>query len=147
MLYCKKMDSNAKLPTVAHPDEDLGFDIYSIETVILEKNKVAKIRTGIAARYVESPFDKNFGLIIKDRSSLAAKNITVSGGVVDAGYAAEILVLLTNHNDEPYTINNGDKIAQLIPIEVKTKDGVYEVWMEHLPESERGIKGFGSTGK
>ena len=159
MLYCKKLDENAKLPTVSHPGEDLGFDIFSIETIELLPLQVKKVRTGIAAKFIDDEcihlgtggslggtnIPKNiFGLILKDRSSMAAKGITISAGVLDSGYTGEILVLLTNNNSSNIVINKADKIAQMIPLKVNTANGVMEV--QDLPESERKAKGFGSSG-
>jgi dUTP pyrophosphatase len=87
-----------------------------------------------------------YGLLIRDRSSMASKGIMVSGGVVDAGYRGEILVLLTDNMRRalPYMIRQGDKIAQLIPIPVTTGGGT--IVQEELPSSKRGVGGFGSTG-
>src|ERR1035441_1397765 len=153
MLYCKKLDEKAVLPTVAHAGEDLAFDFYSLQPVVLYSNMVTKVRTGISARFIDdnahydslggygTKIENVFGLLLRDRSSMAANGITVSAGVIDAGYSNEILVLLTNHSNEPYFINEGDKIIQALPIQVMTGCGVKEV--NELPNSNRGLKGFG----
>lgn len=99
------------------------------------------IRTDI--RLVETGI--NYGLLYRDRSSMAVKGITVSGGVIDAGYTGELKVLLTNHNKVNYTVKAGDKIVQMIPIEVKTNVDIVEV--NELPTSKRADLGFGSTGR
>lgn len=148
MLQVKKLDSNAKLPTIEHSGEDLGYDLYALEDTILLHNEPTKVRTGIAAYFAPNFFNFNeFGLLIRDRSSMASKGITVSGGVVDAGYRGEIQVILTDYtkrDDMLYLIKAGDKIAQMIPIPVYA-DTVEEV--EELPEASRGEKGFGSSGQ
>jgi dUTP pyrophosphatase len=147
MLLVKKLHPDAKMPTVVHPGEDLGFDIYSIEDVTLLPNKVVKIRTGIAAQFTppsNSLFDNKFGLLIRDRSGMASKNITTSGGVIDASYDGEIMVLMTNHNSEDIVIKAGAKIAQLIPTIIMTQFEIKEV--DELPNNTRGSKGFGSSG-
>ena len=157
MLYCKKLELNAKIPEVAHPGEDLGYDIFALEDAFLEKQAVTKVRTGIAARFIDdnATFSKlggdggiysesQFGLLVKDRSSMASKGITVSAGVIDAGYSGEILVLLTNNYGATYFIKAGEKIAQLIPVKVNTLNG--SLWVEELPKSNRKNKGFGSSG-
>lgn len=181
MLKVKKLHPDAKLPTVANPGEDLGYDLYALEDIVLEPGIQTVVRTGIAASatlLTNGVFDilieKPAGLLIRDRSSMATKGITVSGGVIDAGYRGELAVILTaNHNvrqiaddsvcacgapknNHPYRhpftashysgyrIKAGDKIAQMIPIPVLTAD-VIEV--EDLPGSTRGEKGFGSSGR
>lgn len=157
MLYCKKLDENAILPTVSHAGEDLGFDVYALEPIFLEPLQVTKIRTGISARFVDDNarytklgggggqfIEKVFGLLLRDRSSMGGRGLTVLGGVVDAGYTGEIVVMLYNTTPNLCLINSGDKIVQMIPIEVNTKMGVLEV--PELPESSRKEKGFGSSG-
>lgn len=150
MLKVKLLDPRAKAPTVATPGEDLGFDMYALEDTTLQPNTVTKVRTGIAVEFAEG-----FGGIIKDRSSMAAKGITTSAGVIDAGYRGECVVLLTHHKritysailgdlTESYTVKAGDKIAQIVPVRVST--GPVEVVPE-LSISARGEKGFGSSGK
>ncbi len=146
MLKIKKFSKTAKLPTVANPGEDLGFDLYSDEEVVLYPNRVVKVKTGIAAKFI-SEQNKEYGLIVKDRSSMAAKNITVSGGVIDAGYTNEISVMLTLHSNllDHVNIPAGTKIAQLIPIEVHTKNNLVQE-VEVMDISARGMSGFGSSG-
>jgi dUTP pyrophosphatase len=159
LLHVKRMHPDAKLPTVAHPGEDLGYDVYALEGAMLPAGKQTKVRTGIAA-YEDKPrgFEVHsntpgyplrigsatrYGLLLRDRSSMAAKGITLSGGVIDAGYRGELTVILTSH-DHAAHIEPGQKIAQMIPIPVLT-DVVVEV--EELPESSRGDRGFGSSGQ
>jgi dUTP diphosphatase len=158
-LRVKKLEEGATLPTVGHPGEDLAYDLYAMEDTVLYPGAVVKVRTGIAAQFSSGQKLAKFGLLIRDRSSMAAKGITVSGGVIDAGYRDEIKVLLTlnasmvskyEHPDTGemkwgYLIKAGDKIAQMIPMLVLTMFPVEEV--EDLGESSRGTGGFGSTGK
>lgn len=174
MLKVKKVHPDATLPTVAHPGEDLGYDLYAVENVRLQPNTPTRVHTGIIAYeektlgvLVELPVktaentiidniilseltqgeslrQQRFGLILKDRSSMAAKGITLSAGVIDSGYRGELFVVLTSARGDVYTVQKGDKIAQAIPVPVDT-DGVEEV--EELEDSARGEKGFGSSGK
>lgn len=170
MLRVKLLAEGAKEPTVANPGEDLGYDVYALESATLIPGVPTKVRTGIAAEFdvrvpVQSRVDPTkavlvrmpYGLLIRDRSSMAAKGVIVSGGVVDAGYRGEILVILTltpfKISDSDifgtyvvgnHTISPGDKIAQMIPIPVLTNKGVEVV--EELSEAQRGASGFGSTG-
>lgn len=147
MLKVKKLDPDAIIPTCAHPGEDLGFDLYALEGTLLLPGSVTKVRTGISARFVSSA---SWGLLVRDRSSMAVRGITVSSGVIDAGYSGEICVLMTLSSDtnfweDGYTIKKGDKIAQMIPTPVFTAVEITEV--DELPLSSRGEDGFGSTGQ
>jgi len=146
MLKVLKLDQRATTPTVANPGEDLGFDVYALEDTILSPNTPIRVRTGIAVHYekAESSQEK-FGLLVRDRSSMASKGVIASGGVIDAGYRGELLVLLTFYGaGNSFTIKAGDKIAQLIPLPVLTGVGVMET--DTLSASSRGQGGFGSTG-
>lgn len=157
MLLVKKLDEKAIIPTVSNPGEDLGFDLYALnDTIIISKNTTpCKVKTGISARFVDyhsdrlgggPPMEREvFGLLVRDRSSMASKGITVSGGVIDAGYHGELVVMVSNNDVSNFKINAGDKIAQIIPIPVKTSCVIKEV--ESLPESNRLAKGFGSSGR
>jgi dUTP pyrophosphatase len=164
MLKVKLLHPDARLPTVAHPGDDLGYDLYAVEDVTLYPGKPVKVRTGIA---VEGP--PGHGFILGDRSSMAARGITYAGGRIDAGYRGEILVCLVNVNqpearldllrneasqivdvslkwtDVSVQIRKGDKIVQLSPLAVMTDGEV--VLAEELSTSERGEKGFGSSGR
>jgi dUTP pyrophosphatase len=149
MLYCVSLAEGAKLPTVSHPGEDLGYDIYALDAAVLYPGVVTKVRTGISARFVDDSnnvFVTVYGLLFRDRSSMASLGITVSGGVIDAGYTGELIVLLTNHNTRSYTVEAGAKIVQMIPTVVQTVHGVAD-WVSELPASSRAAKGFGSSGK
>ena len=137
MLKVKKLSPNAVLPTVAHPGEDIGYDLYSAEDVTIPAGTAAGIHTGIAIEFVPVA-----GAIVKTRSGMASKRLMCNAGVIDAGYRGEIIVLMENLADEPYTIRKGDKIAQLL--EHPFLAG--EVVEEELSGAARGAKGFGSSG-
>ncbi len=139
MLRVKLLEVGAKAPTVVHPGEDIGYDLYALETVSLWGNRVVKVRTGVAVEATDQ-YGKPVGLIVKDRSSMAAKGIFTHGGVIDAGYRGEITVLM---NAPAHVIHKGDKIAQLVPVPVLT--GPVDV-VDELKDSSRGEKGFGSSG-
>jgi len=148
MLVCKKLNDNAILPTVAHPGEDLAFDLYASEDIRLHPGEATIVHTGITARYFdeqnELTYQPRYGLLFRDRSSMASKGITVSGGVIDSGYDGEFMVVLTNHTKFIYKINTGEKIVQMIPLASYTAGEIK--WVEELPLSNRGDKGFGSSG-
>jgi dUTP pyrophosphatase len=163
MLKVKRLHPDAKLPTVAHPGEDVAYDLYAVEDVILRPFEVTKVRTGVAVAAYSSLAGQPLGLLIRDRSSMAAKGIVVNAGVVDAGYRGEIIVCMTLLKPESfeysdglgifagkmtkkswvYEIKAGDKVAQMIPILVLT-GGVQET--DDLGDTKRGTGGFGSTG-
>jgi dUTP pyrophosphatase len=177
MLKVKRLDPRATVPTVAHPGEDLAYDVYALEDTILEPGKVTKVRTGVAVEALNSRMRfetyEPMGLLIRDRSSVAAQGIIVSGGVIDAGYRGEIVVMLTNNNrvkqrvnvsggsspvdydsvfslsledvdSQLYIVKAGAKIAQMIPVPVLT--GLVEV-VDELSTASRGERGFGSSGR
>lgn len=143
MLLVKKLDERAMLPTVAHPGEDLGYDLYALEDCWVVKGRIAVVRTGIACIAYTSDAAP-LGLLIKERSSMALRGVFANAGVVDAGYRGEIMVLLSTETMTPYNVMAGDKIAQMIPLPILT-GAVIEV--AGLSESARGSGGFGSTGK
>jgi dUTP pyrophosphatase len=147
MLKVLKLDQRAIMPTVANAGEDLGFDIYALEDTLLPPNTPVKVRTGIAVHFQKPEAQQEkFGLLVRDRSSMASKGVIASGGVIDAGYRGELLVLLTSYaSPHSFAIKAGDKIAQLIPLPVLTGAGVTET--DALPASSRGQGGFGSTGQ
>ena len=145
MLQCKKLDPNAILPTVAHPGEDLAYDLYARFDMTLDPYITNKVPTGIAAVWKRHRLsDTNYGLLIRDRSSVALSGLYVVGGVIDSGYRGEIVVLLRTSGSTLIDIKAGQKIAQMIPLPVLTSDEIEEV--NELPLSERGTDGFGSTG-
>lgn len=138
MLKVKKLSSDALLPTVAHPGEDIGYDLYSAEELTIAPQGAAGVHTGIAIQFVPAA-----GGIVKTRSGLAKKRLMCNAGVIDAGYRGEIIVLMENLGDQPYTIRKGDKIAQLL--EHPFLAG--EVSESELNDAARGVKGFGSSGQ
>lgn len=131
-----KLDKEAVLPTKAHKT-DAGYDLYSVEDVTIHTLQLAKIKTGIAALIPEG-----YVGLIKDRSSMGSKGIHVFAGVIDHGYNGDISVCLYNTN-ETKIINKGDKIAQIVIIPILCEE-VEETF--ELPDSERGEKGWGSSG-
>jgi dUTP pyrophosphatase len=75
---------------------------------------------------------------------MAARGLACTGGVVDAGYRGEILIVMTNLGDAPIELKAGEKIAQMVPVPVLT--GTVEQ-VESLEDSARAEKGFGSSGR
>jgi dUTP pyrophosphatase len=143
MLKVKLLNASAKAPTVAHPGEDLGYDIYAAESVRLEPRGHAIVPTGIAIECT-APTGERMGALLRDKSSMAARRLAVTGGVIDAGYRGEIKVLMENLGDQTATIHAGDKIANLIPYPVLTGKVLV---VDDLNESSRKAGGFGSSGR
>ncbi len=144
MLRVKKLESRALLPAVAHPGEDLGYDVFALEAVTLAPRATLKVRTGIAVEAHHPATGEPLGLLVRDRSSMAARGIVTTGGVIDAGYRGEILIVMTNLGDSAVELKPGEKIAQMLPVPVLT--GVVRE-AENLEDSVRAAKGFGSSGR
>jgi dUTP pyrophosphatase len=144
MLLVKRLAEGARTPVVAHPGEDLGYDVFALEAVELWAGAAVRVRTGIAVEARHPQTGVGLGLLVRDRSSMAARGVAVTGGVIDAGYRGEIQILLTNLTDTAIRLEAGDKIAQMIPVPVLT--GAVSV-VEELGDSNRAEKGFGSSGR
>jgi dUTP pyrophosphatase len=118
-----------------------GFDLASTINHRLYACESVTIPTGFAVE-----LDPGWELQIRGRSGLAFKHqiaITHGVGTIDSDYRGEIKVCLTNHGNKPYMINRGDRIAQAV-LSIAPQGDIIEV--ERLSDSERGEKGFGSTG-
>ena len=144
MLRVKLLEAGARAPVVAHPGEDLGYDLFALEGAVQAPRATVKVRTGIAVEARHPGTGTPLGLLVRDRSSMAARGIATTAGVIDAGYRGEILVLMTNLGESAIELKTGEKIAQMIPVPVLT--GSVET-VESLEESARAEKGFGSSGQ
>src|SRR4051812_41629554 len=137
-----RLTDTARAPKRAHPG-DAGCDLFAAEAARLEPGERASIGTGIA---VEIP-EGSAGLVLP-RSGLAAKHgisVVNAPGLIDAGYRGEVRVLLLNTDrSEPFEIEPGDRVAQLVIVEVGDADPVEA---DELAASVRGDDGFGSTGR
>lgn len=130
------------LPGFANPT-DAGADLVSAEAVVLAPGERALVGTGTAVALPEGTVG-----LVAPRSGLAAKHgITVvnAPGVIDAGYRGEVKVCLLNTDlREPFAIEVGDRIAQLLVLPIPE---VRFLPVDELPAGERGDAGFGSTGR
>jgi dUTP pyrophosphatase len=141
-LRFARLSEKATLPTRAN-EGDAGLDLYAAEPAHLGPGERWSIPTGVA---VEIPED-HAGLVLP-RSGLARKHgisLVNSPGLIDAGYRGEIKVLLLNTDPaEVYRVEPGDRIAQLLVVEIAAPEPVEA---EELAESARGEGGFGSSGR
>ncbi|MBQ9761761.1 MAG: dUTP diphosphatase [Oscillospiraceae bacterium] len=141
-IRVKKLHPGAKLPTYGSA-EAAGADLYACleESVTVAPGESAWIPTGIA---MEVP--KGCAGLIYARSGLACKRGLAPAnkvGVVDSDYRGQVVVVLHNHSAQPQTVENGERIAQMVITPVVTP-AYAEV--EDLSDSDRGSGGFGSTG-
>lgn len=143
MLKVKLLTPSAKAPSIAHPGEDLGYDLFASETVTIAPRGHAVVPTGIAIELTTAQ-GAPLGALLRDKSSLAARRLTATGGVIDAGYRGEIRVLMENLGDQPAEIRSGDKLVNLIPYPVLTTPVELT---EELADSSRQGGGFGSSGR
>ena len=128
------------MPTYAHPG-DAGMDVRSIEELTLEPGARALVHTGLV---FQLPPDAEAQ--VRPRSGLALKHgVTVlnSPGTIDAGYRGEVGVILVNLGQQPFKIEKGMKIAQVVVSRVAQAE-IVEV--QETDETDRGSGGFGSTG-
>ena len=132
------LDEGAYMPTRAH-STDAGLDLYSPVDVLLMPRASAVIDTGV---HVELP-PGSVGFL-KSKSGLNIKHGILGEGVIDAGYTGSIRVKLYNHGSDPYCIQRGDKVTQLVILPVLLPD-LEQV--DRLEDTERGVGGFGSTGR
>lgn len=125
-------------PTRAH-GTDAGLDLYCIDDTTVPARGSAVFRTGVHIELPQNTYGK-----LESKSGLnVAHDIVCCGGVIDEGYAGEILVKLYNLGDTHYFFNRGDKICQLViqPCLYVAVEAVDELFLG----GERGSSGFGST--
>ncbi len=135
-----RLDRELPLPVYAKPG-DAGLDLRASEFASLEPGERRLVPTGLAVAIPEG----HAGFVVP-RSGLALqKGVTVlnAPGLIDSGYRGELKVLLINHGAETVTIARGERIAQLV---IQPVASVTLVEVERLPDSARGVGGFGSTG-
>lgn len=139
-IKIKKINPDCILPRYGHPGEDAGLDLFSMEDYLLNPGERKLFNVGFA---LELP--TGYAAIVKDKSSLPKNGgLHTMGGVYDSGFRGEYNVQLINLGQEPYQINKGHKIAQILVIPV-----IFAELEEtnELNESSRGDGKFGSTGK
>jgi dUTP pyrophosphatase len=141
-ISIQRLHPNAVLPSYAHgPEEDAGMDLHAVESVTLEPGQPRMVPTGLA---IELP--PGYEAQVRPRSGLALKHgITMPNApaTIDPGYRGEIRVILLNLGAAAYTIEVGDRVAQMIVARYEAIE-----WVEgDLADSRRGAGGFGSSGR
>jgi len=130
--------NNGTLLTKKH-FSDAGLDVPSYEDVIIPARGSAIISTNLFVA-----IDKGYVGMLCSRSGLSVKHkIEVGAGIIDSAYRGEVKVHLFNHSDEPFQVNKGDRIAQLLTIPVML--GYYTL-SDSLESTERDLDGFGASG-
>jgi dUTP pyrophosphatase len=135
----EKTHPDAKLPEKNH-DSDAGWDLFSVESCIIPPRSKNIVPVGLKLAYLEP----GYWIKVASRSGLSFKHgILAHPGVIDQNYRGDLGVLLYNHGDVSYAVNKGDRIAQLVlhfNIQMKVDWGAVQ-------QTDRGEKGFGSSGK
>ena len=143
-IKIKKLTSTATVPAQGSALA-AGYDLYADlpdGPITINPGHIQKVSTGICA----APEDEDTALCLFPRSGLATKHgVTLinSIGLVDSDYRGEIAVPLVNHGQFPVTIKHGDRIAQLVVLNIVRAE--FES-VDELPRTDRGSGGFGSTG-
>ncbi len=142
-VLVKKLNSLAKLPSYKTNGAS-GMDLMACieKPISLEPGKSCLIPTGLSVAFPEK-----YEIQIRPRSGLAAKNsisVLNTPGTIDSDYRGELKIILFNHSNENFIVNNNDRVAQMVltPIVKMELEEINE-----LPNSNRGDGGFGSTGK
>tara|TARA_B100001093_G_scaffold383727_1_gene369411 strand:+ start:16 stop:453 length:438 start_codon:yes stop_codon:yes gene_type:complete len=142
-VLIKKLNPSVQLPEYKTKGAS-GMDLVAfLKNPVHVKSKTSSlIPTGISVA-----FSEKYEIQIRPRSGLAIKNnisVLNTPGTIDSDYRGEIKVIIYNHGEKDFIINNGDRIAQMIlapVIKMELKE------IDNLPETIRGEDGFGSTGK
>jgi len=142
-VLIKKLHPDVKIPSYKTKGAS-GMDLmaYLDKSINLEPGKSCLVPTGLSIAFPEK-----YEIQIRPRSGLAAKNnisVLNTPGTIDSDYRGEIKIILFNHGNENFIINNNDRVAQMILMPV-IKIELEET--NELPKSIRGDGGFGSTGK
>ena len=142
-VLIKKLDPSVEIPTYKTVGAS-GVDLMAFikKPIKLPPNTSCLVPTGLSVA-----FSDEYEIQIRPRSGLAAKNnisVLNTPGTIDSDYRGEVKVIIYNHGKNNFIVNNGDRIAQMVLVPV-IKMELNEV--KDLPDTIRGERGFGSTGK
>ena len=139
-LPIRRLRDDAVVPSRAYSG-DAGLDLAACDRIVLEPGERETVGTGLAVAIPDG-----YAGFVQPRSGLASRHgITIvnAPGLVDAGYRGELRVVLLNTDArEPFVVEPGMRIAQLVVVPIPA---VESVEVDELPESERGVRGFGSS--
>ena len=142
-VLIKRLDPAVEIPTY----KSLGASGMDLMAFIKKPIKLSPGSSCLVPTGLSVTFSEKYEIQIRPRSGLAAKNnisVLNTPGTIDSDYRGEIKIILFNHGSIEFIINNKDRIAQMILMPVHKME-LEEV--ENLPDTLRGKKGFGSTGK
>lgn len=139
IMKFEQTHSDAKLPSKNH-ESDTGYDVYSVEEIVIPARGSAVVNVGLKFAFIP----EGYWVKVESRSGLGFKHgISAHPGIIDNGYRGDAGIKLYNNADVDYKVQKGDRIAQFVlyfnihmPVE----------WGK-VVESDRGEKGFGSSGK
>lgn len=138
-IRVKKLDPTLPDLQYAKPG-DAGFDVYARERTVLVPGVQSAVPTGVC---IELP--AGYVSLVWDKSGIAIKNgLKTLGGVIDAEYRGEYMIGMINLSNKEYVFEKGDKVAQVLI--QKVEQATFEV-ADELSDTERGVTGFGSSGK
>ena len=142
-VLIKKLDPKVTLPSYKTKGAS-GMDLMAFvkEKIVIKPQTSALIPTGLSVA-----FSEDYEIQIRPRSGLAAKNnisVLNTPGTIDSDYRGELKIIIFNHSNHDFIVNNDDRVAQMVltPIAKMELEEAYE-----LPKTLRGEGGFGSTGK
>lgn len=140
VLFTDLADGFAQVPTRAHED-DAGLDLYVSSTTVIQPGSFSDVPAGVG---VALPAWAT-GIVTGRSSALRKRGLLVHTGVIDAGYRGPLFAGAWNMTNEPVTVEEGERIAQLLIFNNGTRH-VQAMMVDGLPTSKRGERGFGSTG-
>lgn len=139
-FYFSSLNERSVVPQRA-TSGSAGYDLSACEDAVVPPRGRMMIDTGVVVQFPCDHYAR-----VAPRSGLTLKKgLDVGAGIIDSDFTSSIRVILFNHTDEPFIVNVGDRIAQLIFIKISTPEVLF-VEYEHLQQTQRGTNGFGSTG-
>jgi len=138
-----KTHPDAVLPERNHKDTftgDSGYDVTAVEDTVIPARGAVVVPVGLKLAYLPP----GIWIRIESRSGLQFKHgLQAFGGIIDNSYRGDMGIRMLNHSDNDYTVKKGDRVAQLVLYPLVTTE---TSWSETVQETERGEKGFGSSG-